>query len=134
MSLNDDIERVLPEIQAAAESRMTATAEVRGIPLKTWVEATSSYELVPPLVHTGPCRVRLTDTLSQDVNAQGQLLVVQRNTVSFPVSAPAFRKDFTVTILDAPQAVLVGKKLRITGPFAQSDSTATRYLCEETTE
>lgn len=133
MTLNDDIGRVLPELQAAAESRMTATADVFGLPTRTWVEETASYENVAPKVYSGPCRVRLTDTLARDVDAQGQLLVVQRNTVSFPVRTDtAFEKDFTVLITASSRdTAIVGTKLRVTGPFAQSDSTARRYLCEE---
>ncbi len=114
---------------------MVDTAEVYGLAVKTWNEDTASYDLVAPLVHTGLCRIRVADTLVQEIEAQSQPLIVGRLTVSFPVAAETvFPENFTIKITASPfDQTNVGRTFRIQGPHAQTLATAHRYPVEETT-
>lgn len=135
MNLGADIAAALPEMRAAAKSMMTDTAQVHGLPVKTWNETTSSYDMVAPLVYTGPSRVKIADALVQVVDAQSQQLAVQRLTASFPVAQnTVFPESFTVKIIASQtDEALVDRIFRITGPHSQTHSTARRYPVEETT-
>jgi hypothetical protein len=112
---------------------MTDTAEVYGLPVKTWDEATASYESVAPLVHTGPCRLKLSNVQVHEIDAQSQPLIELTSTVSFPVAADTvFPKNFTVKITASEtDPALAGTEVRITGPHKQTYATARRYPCEE---
>lgn len=112
---------------------MTDTAEVYGLPVRTWVEETASYENVTPLVHTGVCRLKLANVQVHEIDAQSQPLIELTSTVSFPVAADTvFPKNFTVKLIASEtDPALVGTVVRVTGPHKQTYATARRYPCEE---
>lgn len=133
VNLGADVDAFLPEARAQAESTMTDTADVFGLPVKTWVEQTSSYDTVAPLVYSGQCEFKLQNVQVNAVDAQGQPLIIQSGIVKFPVSMETvFPKDYTVTLTASEtDPALVGKTVRITGPHAQTRATARRYPVEE---
>ena len=93
----------------------------------------------PPLatVYEGPFRSRGVNTAAGEIDSAAQLLVETDASVSFPVTpqTAAITKDDTVTwVAAAHDPGLVGKSVRITGPFAKtSHAVARRYRVEETT-
>lgn len=116
----------------AAAANMTDTAEVYGLPARTWDESTLTYIDVAPLVHTGRCEIKLTDVQVLEVEQQAQELGVQRAIVKFPVADDTvFAEGFTVKITASPtDPANVGRTFRITSPHAQSYATARRYPVE----
>jgi len=118
----------------AAERLQIDTAVVKGLPVKTWDEETSSYSQVAPTVYDGPCKVKLADVQVHEIDAAGQQLVEQTSTASFPVAEDTvFPKNFTVTVTTSrTDPAMVGRTFRITGPHAQTYATARRYPIEET--
>lgn len=116
----------------AAEAKMTDTAEVYGLPTRTWDETKLKYTDVTPLVHTGKCEIKLTDVQVLEIEQQSQELGVQRAIVKFPVAADTvFAENFTVKITASPtDPANVGRTFRITSPHAQSYATARRYPVE----
>ena len=122
--------------RALAERLMTDTAVVFGEPTRGPLnEDTGHYDTVPNQIYAGACKVKATNTLNEEVDAQAQNLVIQRLTVAFPITDDTvFAADTTLTITaSATDSALVGRTFRITGPHSQTYATARRYPVEETT-
>jgi hypothetical protein len=117
----------------AAEAKMTDTADVYGLPVRSWDEATLKYVTGSPVVvYSGPCEIKLADVQVLEVEQQGQELGVQRAIVKFPVDADTvFAEGFTIKITASPtDEANVGRTFRVTSPHAQSYATARRYPVE----
>lgn len=120
--------------RAAAERLMTDTAAVTAQPVKGALNEHGEYDDGQPTpLYEGACKVKVTDTLNQDVNVQGRLLIVQRLNVDFPINdatifAPGTHVTMTASRTDT---ALVGRKFRTTGPHSQTYATARRYPVEE---
>ncbi len=101
-------------------------------------EATGLYDDPDPqTVYAGPFRSRGVNTAAGEIDAAAQLLVETDASVSFPVTAATagITKNDTVTwVTSTFDPGLVGKSVRVTGPFAKtSHAVARRFRVEETT-
>lgn len=88
-------------------------------------------------VHTGKCRVKMTTTLSvnpsQDRETGQQSITVTQMLLQVPFSVTGIQVEDEVEITASLDPDLVGRKLRVDGPFGQTHATMRRYLVEEVT-
>jgi hypothetical protein len=82
-------------------------------------------------VHIGQCRVRMQSSWATDRNAGEQAITVSRYLLQVPVSVIGIEIGDLVELTASRDADLVGRRIRIDGPFGQTHSTMRRYICEE---
>jgi hypothetical protein len=125
--------------RAMSESLMPDTCKVTrgGGPAVLNEETGKSERPDPVVVYEGPFRSRGVNTAAGEIDAAAQLLVETDASVSFPVSADTAQitKNDTVEWTSSEfDPGLVGRTVRITGPFAKtSHAVARRFRVEETT-
>lgn len=109
---------------------VTRAGEGRG----PWNEDTMDYDPPPSTtVYTGPCRVQLSAAMANTPEAGERVLVVQRATVSVPITATGVAVGDTVTITAAEHDPdLAGNVYRVRSLFAKTHATARRLEVEET--
>lgn len=121
--------------RSAAESLMADTCTITRVSVgePVWNEATMAYDPPPPTtVYTGRCRVQLSAAMAATPEAGERVLVVQRATVSVPMSTTDIRVDDTVTVTAAAHDPdLVGNVYRVRSLFAKTHATARRLEVEE---
>lgn len=135
MTLHDDVYGALPELRAAAESRMTDTCEVGyEAPGEVLNEDTGLYEPTFTAVYTGRCRFKPSSTAAGEIDAAGQLLVEQDNELHLPIEASAaVQRDMQVRITGSlTDPGLAGTRARIKSPAVGSYMTARRFSVEVT--
>lgn len=135
MSLGADVQAALPQLRAQAESLMIDACTISGGTTSVFNEETFEYETVTAETYSGPCRLRFAATAVQDVEAAGQLLVVQRATLSLPIATSGAVLEGHVATITAcvNDPALVGRKFRIEGGHHQTFATARRFPVEEIT-
>jgi hypothetical protein len=106
---------------------------ITGDPSKVWDEDTASWIETPNVKYTGVCEVKSENVQADDVDQQGQLLVVQSLVLKLPVEASVAVAAGDVAVLSScvfdPQ--LVGVKLRVGAAHHQSYATARRLPVKE---
>jgi len=134
VTLGDDIQGVLPELQAAAESMMRDRWVVEKITAGGVLnEDTGEYEGAVVAVYEGPGKFKAANTAVQDVEAGGQLLAVQGAMLSLPVTAVGVREGHVARcVASENDPDLVGVRVRVTGPARGTAITARRFRVEET--
>jgi hypothetical protein len=133
VNLGYDITATLPGLRVQAESMMVDECTITGEPTRVWDEATATWVETPTVTYTGKCQVKSENVQAAQVDAQGQLLVVQSLVLKLPVDAsvnvaPGDVAVLTVCTFDAQ---LVGKKLRVGAFHHQSYATARRLPVRE---
>lgn len=135
VSLDADVQFTLPFLREQAEGRMTDICQI-GYELPGGVlnEETGEYESAFTAVYSGPCRWRTSATAVGEIDAAGQLLVEQDQTLSLPVrTSTEVRKDMVVRITGSlTDPGLPGTRARIKGPTVGSYMTARRFSVEVT--
>lgn len=122
-------------MRQAAESRMGDWCRVsRGGGSPVLDETTGEYGAsAPTITYDGPCEVEVGATAPRTIDAAGQALVLQQSTLKLPVmtSTQVAESDTVEVITSATDPALVGRRFRITGPFAGTYTTARRFPIEE---
>lgn len=130
MSLRSDVEFVLPELRAAAESLMTDTCVI-GTESTDQVlnQDTLEYEYVFTPVYDGPCRFKAGNVQASDVESASQLLVSQLATLSLPIDTSTdVRNGMQVRVTGSvTDPALPGTTATIEAPFRSSYATARRF-------
>lgn len=135
MSLGDDILEALPFFREQAESMMTdscVVGEYSDTPVLD--ESTGNYEREFVALYTGPCKFKAGTTGVGEIDAQGQLLIEQDSTVSFPMSQSGMLGTDNIIQMTGSltDEALIGVEARIKGPFHSSYKTARRFSVEVT--
>jgi hypothetical protein len=136
MDLVADIDAALPFLRQQAESMMTDTCTVKRATGETEPDPVT-YEEVPTytVIHTGlKCKVKAGATQANAVQIPGQTIVLSGMELHVPISTVGVLTNDLVTI-DTVDPVMgdpdmVGKVLRVTGPFLKSRATARRFRVE----
>lgn len=83
-------------------------------------------------LYTGRCKVQTYEGYEQTPESAGATITVQRYRVDFPVGAFVPLPNDVVTITVSPlDASKVGRRYRVTAPFAKSLATAQRCFVDE---
>lgn len=130
-----DITSVLAQGRQAAEARMTDTCQV-GFEVRSDVlnETTGEYPMVFTPIYDGPCEFRTGVRLGGSVDAASQLLEIQNAVLKLPIAGTtSVVKDMLAKVTSsATDPGLPGAVARVTGPFAETYSTARRFQVEVT--
>lgn len=110
-----------------AEERMTSTVRIER---STGVQDELTGQFVRTTVYTGKARITTYEAFETQANLPGVSLTVQRYAVHLPVSAGKVEVDDVITVLDAPNPLLIGNRYRVTGPHEKDDQTAQRVLVD----
>lgn len=136
--LGQEIEAVLPELRAQAESlmvdtcRITADGEGEG----DWNDANGTYDQPERVtVYEGKCRLRRPSAAPRDADSGEALWSVDDYVLSLPVEgsedvADGHAVEMVSSSLDA---AVVGLELTVAGGHWQSHSTARRVPCKVVT-
>ncbi|PZF11763.1 DUF6093 family protein [Curtobacterium sp. MCLR17_034] len=129
MSLRSDVERLLPDFRANAESLMTDTAQIGFEVQSTEMDGSGEYPAVFTPVYDGPCRFKAGNVQASDVEASTQLLVSQLATLSLPIgSSVDVQNGMQVRVTGSlTDPALPGTVARIEAPFRSSYATARRF-------
>lgn len=134
MTLGSDLAAALPLLRAAAESRMTDKCQITTAASSPVLNVeTGEYETAPgTVVYVGPCELKMGGTAPRPVDAAGQALIEQHDILKLPMAkSTAVKVDQVAEILSSEtDPMLVGLKVRILGPFAQTYATARRFPVE----
>ena len=136
MDLVADIDAALPFLRAQAESLMTDTCTVKRATGETEPDPIT-YEEVPTyaVILAGlKCKVKAADPQANVVQLPGQTVALSVLEWHVPISTVGVLTNDLVTI-DTVDPVsgdpdMVGKVLRVTGPFLKSRATARRFRVE----
>lgn len=94
-------------------------------------------DYLSPHPYTGKCRIKMTTSLGvnpgRDRDSGEQAVTVSQMLLQLPFAAAGIITGDEAEITASRDADLVGRKLRIDGPFGQTDATMRRYLVEEVT-
>lgn len=82
-------------------------------------------------VYLGKCRTRMQSSWATDRQAGEQNITVSRYLLELPFSVVGVKVDDQVDITGSLDPDLVGRRIRIDGPFNQTHATMRRYICEE---
>jgi hypothetical protein len=133
VSFAADLAGILPELRAAAESRMDSDwSGVRSAPgAPVLNEETGEYESTTEPVYAGRGRLAFKSTVTSDLDVQSQSVVRQEPTLSLPVatSTGVTVGDVFVCTAHDNDPALVGVKVRVSGIHGGS-VTARRFPCE----
>ena len=135
VSLDADVQAQLPFLRSQAEGRMTDRCDIGWErPGDVLNEETGEYESAFEVIYSGPCRWRTGATAAGEIDAAGQLLTEQDETLSLPVAtSTGVRKDMVVRMTASlTDPALAGIKARIKGPSVGSYMTARRFSVEVT--
>jgi hypothetical protein len=90
------------------------------------------YELIT--VFEGQCSIRLEGLNVKSIDAQSQLLTVQKSILSLPIDGTGdVQANDTLTVTANPlDSALTGKVFRVEGIHAQTYATARRFSIERT--
>lgn len=128
-------ERILRFGRKAAEARMTDTCDI-GYETKSEKvnPATGKHDTEFTATYSGVCRFKAGNTAAGEIDAQGQLLVEQDQSLSLPIAtSTAVRKNMVVRITSSKtDPGLPGTRARIKAPAVGSDLTARRFSLEVT--
>lgn len=130
MSLRSDVEFVLPELRAAAESLMTDHCQIgTNVQSSEQNPDTLEYEYVFTPVYDGPCRFKAGNVQASDVESASQLLVSQLATLSLPIgTSTAVTNGMQVRVTGSlTDPALPGTRATIEAPFRSSYATARRF-------
>lgn len=137
MTLGAELLAVLPEMRAAAESRMVDTCRVRASDAQTvWNETSQSYDEIPAVFsYEGPCLIKYGATQPRRLDAVGKAFIEQQVELQLPVlSSTAVAPGHVVVMLSAAtDPGLVGREFHISGTFAQTYATSRRFPISEVT-
>lgn len=130
MSLRSDVEHLLPDFRANAESIMTDSCQI-GFESSDEVlnPETGEYEHVFTPIYDGPCRFKAGNVQASDVEASTQLLVSQLATLSLPIATSVdVQNGMQVRVTGSlTDPALPGTVARIEAPFRSSYATARRF-------
>lgn len=132
MSLRMDVDRLLPDFRAAAESIMTDHCQIGFVTDSTELDEHGEYGKVFTPVYDGPCRFKAGNVQASDVDAASQLLVSQLATLSLPIDTSTdVRNGMTVKVTASlTDPALSGTEARVQAPFKSSYTTARRFTVE----
>jgi hypothetical protein len=82
-------------------------------------------------VYTGKCRTRMQSSWATDRQAGEQNITVSRYLHQLPMSVVGVEVGDLVDILASRDPDMVGRTMRIDGPFGQTHATMRRYICED---
>lgn len=112
--IGDDLTAALPELQAQAESMMTATCEIRGDETDSEAdEGTGVITKTPGALHySGKCRVRRVNRGREE--SSGEQAVTENDyLITIPVSADPIPTGSTVTIIASADPQLTGQQFAV---------------------
>lgn len=139
------VEALLVAGQRAAERLMVDTCIIRRRTGETTDPNTGQTTPIYIVVYDDPetpgagaaCRIKMTTSLGttpgRDQESGGQAVTVSQMLLQLPFAAAGINTNDEAEILTSRDADQVGRKLRIDGPFGQTDATMRRYLVEEVT-
>lgn len=131
VTLGYQLAAALPELQAAATSRMTDTVTV-GLYEDGTDETTGDPTLVLKAQrYAGKGRVRWGSREVTNAVSPGMPTTVQEPYLSVPFGSPRLHVDDTVIINASPDPLLTGRSFRVAGAPAAGQVTAHRYPLEE---
>lgn len=144
MSLVSAVQAELPYFRAQAESLMVDRWVVEEVTPGTVLnEDTGEYEDTVVRVYPtpgspdpdGPGKFTAANTAVNDVDAAGQLLVVQSATLALPVVGSELVREGHVAQCVSSQndPGMVGVRVRVEGPHHQTFATARRFRVKEVT-
>lgn len=135
MTLGTDLTEALPELRAAAESRMTQTWRIGTLSETTDPATFDVVKTVQPVVYTGRGRLKPSTTAGTNADAAGQLVAIYSLELHLPVGTTGIERGM-VAICDAcpEDPSLVGRMVRIAGGPSQGQVTAARYPVDDSTE
>lgn len=138
MNLGHELAEILPELQEAAESRMTSTCTITGPGGEpVWDDETGTYITVPgEAIYEGKCRLRWGNPAPQNASAGEAAWAVDRTgTLSLPLAGTAHVGDGAVVTITANpnDPGMVGLVLHVLTGHHQTDSTARRLPVEVVT-
>lgn len=136
MSLRSDVERLLPDFRANAESLMTDTVQVGFNKPSSEMDEHEDYPTVFTPVYNGPGRFKAGNVQASDVESAGQLLVSQLAVLSLPVgTSTEVRNGMEVRVTGSlTDPALPGTVATVRGPFRSSYATARRFAVEVISE
>ena len=122
----------LSEGRALAESLMTATCRVLRKTGPSEQDETSGAEVaVYEVLFESKCKIQLTDSVLDGVDAGGRQVVVYRVRIDLPVSSPQVAQYDVAEILTNPADTrVVGLTYLIQAPMNKTYATATRLQAE----
>ncbi len=132
MSLRSDVEGILPELRAAAESLMTDTVQIGFNKQSTELDEHDEYPMVFTPVYEGPARFKAGNVQANDVESASQLLVSQLATLSLPIATSldvANGMEVRVTASSTDPA-LPGTVATVKAPARGAYTTARRFAVE----
>jgi hypothetical protein len=114
-----------------AESLMTDACTVKRVTGRTFDESTGEHVDTLTTLYTGACRVQMRGA-ARLADAGDTLAVIGQVVVSVPITSVGYAVGDLVTITSATyDSTLVGTTYRVREPFAKSQATARRLVCEE---
>ena len=129
--IHDDIARVLPELQAHAESLMTTTATVTRNESVTPDPETGEDVVTRDTVYQGPCKVSSAVPQPLSPEVAGGTANIDRDEIHFPVTAGPFDVGDRVEITGSThQPHLVDRVYRVTSLHEMEWQTAQRIPVE----
>lgn len=131
--LGADVQAALPFFRAQAESMMVDRWIVERSVTGPLDETTGEYTNTVTTVYDGPGKLKGANIQVGEVDAAGQLLVVQSATLSFPVAGSELivEGDMARCVSAVNDLSLVGVRVRVEGPHHQTFATARRFRVEE---
>lgn len=133
MTLGYDIARALPELRAAAESRMTETVTVGLYTVTTYPGTGDPTRTLTTERYSGVGRVRYAERSVLNTG-QASPVAVMEPVLSIPFGSPAcFDGDEVEVSASTDDPVLVGRRFKVQGLARAGQTTAHRYLLQELT-
>ena len=131
MTLWDDLRLYLPDLRAAAESRMTETVQI-GPEVDSGVGMETVWTVVP--VYEGPARFILRSMASSDMVGADQPFDRQSPELHLPHGTQGVLVDHVAVIVGSTDdESLIGRRFRIAGLPQAGQTTAARYPVVEST-
>lgn len=126
-----DISGIVDAARRMHESIMPDEGLITRAGPKTLNESTGLYEETPTTVYTGICKVVSPKQYPNDAAAVGQVLVESRPRLDLPVLTSVDARDGdTFECTAAGDPALVGRKWKLKGAAAQSQTSARRFWLE----
>ncbi|MFF9565733.1 DUF6093 family protein [Leifsonia sp. NPDC014704] len=133
MNLGEEVRRVLPELQAAAESAMGDTCVIRKQTGQTTAPGALAATPTFAEVYTGPCKVQFSDIQPAESESPGQVIATRQLELHLPAGTTGVTTSCVAEITAAgPESnTRVGAKLRVLPASSKTYMTARRYPVEE---
>lgn len=134
MSLGSDVGATLPFLREQAESRMTEMLQIGRFGDGVDPDTGDAVRVLEESRYEGKGRVRYPTATVSRVDGAGTVIAEQDIIVSIPTgSAPCYEGDEVLVVTSTADALLAGRRYRVSGPAAGGQTTAHRYPVTEAT-